>query len=79
MPILFSLMIDSSTDSANIDEELFLVLYFDPNSGSEDGMVHMRNNFFAFRHLSRGTGKGLYNLCQENFSLYGHDTNAVAV
>jgi len=29
----FSLMIDSSTDSANIDEELFLVLYFDPNFG----------------------------------------------
>jgi len=56
----FSLMIDSSTDSGNIDEKLFLVLYFDPNSGSEDGMVHVRNNFFAVHHLSRGTGEGLY-------------------
>ena len=56
----FSLMIDSSTDCANIEEELFLVLYFDPYSGAEDGMVHVRDNFFAVRHLSRGTGEGLY-------------------
>ena len=62
MPIFFSLMIDGNTDSAKIDEELFLVLYFDPNSGSEDGMVHMRNNFLAVHHLSCGTKEG-FNIC----------------
>jgi len=72
-------MIDSSTDSANIDEELFLVLYFDPNSGSEDVMVHVRNNFFAVCHLSRGPGEGLYNCVKKNPCLYGHDTIAMAV
>ena len=53
-------MIDSSTDCANVDEELFLVLYFDPYFSSEDGMVHVRDKFFAVHHLARGTGEGLY-------------------
>ena len=57
----FSLLIDSSTDSGNTDEELFMVLYFDPHCDAEDGMVHVRVKFFAVRHLSRGIGEGLYN------------------
>ena len=55
------MLIDGSTDSGNIDEELFMVLYFDPHCDAEDGMVHVRDKFFAVRHLSRGTGEGLYN------------------
>ena len=39
----FSLLIDGSTDSGNIDEELFMVLYFDPHCDAEDGMVYMRD------------------------------------
>ena len=56
--MFFSVQVDSSTDSENIEEELFLILYFDPQSS--DGMVHIRNKFFAVRQLSRGTGQGLY-------------------
>ena len=28
--MFFSVQVDSSTDSENIEEELFLILYFDP-------------------------------------------------
>ena len=48
----FSLLIDGSTDSGNIDEELFMVLYFDPHCDAEDGMVHVRDKVFAVHHLS---------------------------
>ena len=54
-------MIDSSTVCANIDEELFSVLYFDPYSGSEDGMVHVRDNIFAVRHLHIRYSVSAYN------------------
>ena len=70
-PSFFSLMIDSSTDCANIDEELFKVLYFDPYSGSEDGMVHVRDNFFAVHHLSRRTGEGLYICVKKTLAYMG--------
>ena len=40
----FNLLMNGNTDCGklNVDEELFLVLYFDshPLHGSEDGMVH---------------------------------------
>ena len=52
---------DGSTDSSNTDEELFMILYFDPHCDAEDGMVHLKNKFFAVRHLSCGTEEGLYN------------------
>ena len=58
---LFSLLIDGSTDSGNIDDELFMVLYFDPHCDAQDGMVHVRDKFLAAPHLSRGTVEGLYN------------------
>ena len=45
MKPFFSLLIDGSTDSGNIDEELFMVLYFDPHCDAEDGMVHVRDKF----------------------------------
>ena len=38
-----------------------MVQCFDPHCDAEDGMVHVRDKFFAVRHLSRGTGEGLYN------------------
>ena len=36
----FSLQADGSTDAGNIEEELFMVLHFDPYS--KDGKVHVR-------------------------------------
>ena len=53
----FSLQADGSTDAGNIEEELFLVLFFDPYS--KDGKVHVRDSFFTVRHLSSGTSQGL--------------------
>ena len=55
----FSIQIDSSTDCGNVDEELFMVLFFDGLSGA-GGKVVIRDKFFAVRHLRRGTGQGLY-------------------
>ena len=43
----FSIQMDGSTDSANIEEELFLTIYFDPHGS--DGSVHIRNNYFCVR------------------------------
>ena len=54
----FSIQVDSSTDCGNIDEELFMVLFFD--GLSEDGKVIVRDKFFAVRQLCHGTGQGLY-------------------
>ena len=53
----FSLQADSSTDTGNTENELFLVLYFDPHS--TDGKVHVRDRFFTVRHLGSGTASGL--------------------
>ena len=54
----FSLQADGSTNTGNIEKELFLVLHFDPYS--QDGKVHIRDSFFTVRHLSSGTGQGLF-------------------
>ena len=54
----YSIQADGSTDCANKEEELFLVLYFDPYT--DDGKVHVRNKFFAVRQPKNGTAAGLY-------------------
>ncbi len=54
----FSLQADGSTDAGNVEDELFLVLHFDPYSA--DGKVHVHDSFFAVRQLSRGTAQGLF-------------------
>ena len=43
----FSLQADGGTDSATIEEELYLCLYFDSNG--IDGKVHVRDVFFAVK------------------------------
>ena len=53
----FSVQVDASTDSGNVEDELFLVLYFDPHGA--DGKVHVRDRFFTVRQLNSGTGQGL--------------------
>jgi len=54
----FSIQIDSRTDYGNVDEELFIVLYFD--GLLTNGKVVIRDKFFAVQHLRRGTGQGLF-------------------
>ena len=65
----FSLQADGSTDAGNIEEELFLVLYFDPYS--QDGKVHIHDLFFTVRHLSSGTGQGLFDCVKKAVGYIG--------
>ena len=41
----YSIQMDGSTDSGNIEEELFLVVYFDPFG--TDGSVHVHNRYLC--------------------------------
>ena len=54
----FSLLMDGSTDSGNIDDEMFLVLWCDVDGSDEK--VHTRMNFFAVCRPQETTGKGLF-------------------
>ena len=42
-----SVQIDGSTDCVNLEEELFLAIYFDPHGS--DGSVHVQNRFMCVR------------------------------
>ena len=54
----FSLQMDGSTDSGNIEEELFMVVFFDPLAN--DGCVHVRNMYFCVRQPKNANASGLY-------------------
>ena len=54
----FSIQADGSTDSADVEDELFLVLYFDAHS--QDGIVHVRNMFLTVRRPEWSDANGLY-------------------
>lgn len=54
----FSIQSDASTDSGNIEDELFLVLYFDPYTNG--GKVCVRDEFLAVRQPHSSTGLGLF-------------------
>ena len=67
----FSLLLDSSIDCSNVEEELFLALFFDPYSSAEEGTVHIRDNFFAVHHLAREIGEGLYGCVKKSLTYMG--------
>ena len=54
----FSIQADGSTDSGNVEDELYTVQYFNPKT--EDGQVHVCNNFFTVRQVKRGDARGLF-------------------
>ena len=54
----YSTQVDGNTDSANIEEEVFLTVYFNPHSN--DGKVHIQDKFLAIRRPSRSNAKGLF-------------------
>ena len=54
----FCIQIDSSTDAGKADDELFLVLYFDPRSSN--GTVRVWNRFFSVRQLKCATAVGVF-------------------
>ena len=54
----FSLQADGSTDSGNVEDEVFLAVYFDPYA--KDGKVHVRSKFLTVRRPARANAEGLF-------------------
>ena len=57
----YSFQVDSSTDIANVEEELFLVIYLESSSSAVDSKVQVINKFFCVQQPARSTAEGLYN------------------
>ena len=62
---------DGSTDAANVKEERFIVLYFDPYNS--DVSVHLRNVFLCVRQPSSVNAEGLYECFGRALSYMGID------
>ena len=58
----YSIQMDGSTDSGNKEEELFLVVYFEPFS--TDGSVHVRNRYLCVRQPNSVCATGLFEAFQ---------------
>ena len=54
----YSIQIDGSTDSTNMEEEIFLTVYF--NLHSNDGKVHILDKFLAIRRPSHSNAEGFF-------------------
>ena len=54
----FSILLDGSTDSANVDDEVLLVLWFDPEGSDEK--VHTRMSFLKVCSPDSVTARGLF-------------------
>ena len=54
----YSIQMDGSTDSGNVEEELFLVVYFDPFSS--DGSIHVRNRYLCVCQPKSVCATGLF-------------------
>ena len=59
----FSILMDGSTDTGNIDDEMFLVLWCDVDH--EDEMVHTNMSYFAVVRPKKVDARGLFD-CFEN-------------
>ena len=60
--VFLSLLMDGSTDTDNIDNELFPVLWCDVDG--RDERVHTRMSLFTFSRPQAVTGKGLFDCMQ---------------
>ena len=63
----FSIQMDGSTNCGNIDNELFIVLHFNPYATG--GKVKVCDSYFTVRQLRNGSGRGLFE-CLENAMTY---------
>ena len=59
----YSVQMDGSTDASNKEEELFLVVYFDPYSS--DGSVYVRNRYLCVRQPRTVCASGLFDCLQK--------------
>ena len=65
----FSVQMDGSTDSANLEEEIFLVVYL--NANSSDGSVHIRNQYLCVRKPKTVCANGLYDCFKRALAYLG--------
>ena len=67
----FSIQMNGSTDSGNIEEELFLVIYFNPYV--TDGSVHIHNRYFCVRQPKSVDAAGLFECLERALDYLGVD------
>ena len=65
----YSLQADGTTDSGNIEDELFLVVYLDHNAA--DRRIHIVNKFFSVRRPRSGDAKGLFECLKQAVKYMG--------
>lgn len=65
----YSLLIDGSTDSGNIDNELILLVWFDINGPDEE--VHTLINYFKICCPTKTSGEGLYEMLEQALGSLG--------
>ena len=54
----FSIQVDGSCDSANLEDELFIALYFDPYTSDRE--VHVCSKFLSVRQPTSTNAAGLF-------------------
>ena len=62
MPSFFSLLLDGSTDRGNIDNEVLLVVWCDPDGSDEK--VHTRMDFFTVSRPQSVTARDLFQVLE---------------
>ena len=65
----FSLQADGTTDLGNIEDELFLAVYFD--NSAVDHKVRVVNRFFSVRRPNSGSAKGLFDCLKQAVKYVG--------
>ena len=65
----FGLQADGSTDAGNVEDEVFLAVYFDLHAA--DGRVHVRSQFFAARRPARANAEGLFACLEAGLAYVG--------
>lgn len=65
----FSILIDGSTDSGNVDNELILVVWFDANGSNE--IVHTYIDYFKICRPTSVSAEGLYEMLEEPLQVFG--------
>ena len=65
----YSIQVDGSTDCANIEEEMFLAVYFDPKNS--DGCVHVRNSYLCVKQPKSVNASGLYDCVKTALAYLG--------
>ena len=67
----YSLQEDGTTDSGNIEDEVFLIVYLDHHAELDNCRVHIVNKFFSVRRPSSGDAKGLFDCLKQAVKYVG--------